>query len=141
MTTGSQVPNLVGPARQRARAITDTARGRRTGIAKRISAWVRHRQRELSDRVHAAGDAAARQHGWAIIKSTGRLGFGARSYRDPRFNNRRPQLSLREQDVAMSAVRKRQLRPARPTPTSSPDGRARAHGLEQPDGTSGETRD
>jgi len=141
MTTGSQVPNLVGPARQRARAITDTARGRRTGIAKRISAWVRHRQRELSDRVHSAGDAAVRQHGGAITKSTGRLGFGARSYLDPRFNNRRPQLSVREQDVAMSAVRQRQLRPARPTPTPSPDGRARAHGLEQADGTSGETRD
>ena len=91
MTTGCQVPNLVGPARQRARAITDTARGRRTGIAKRISAWVRHRQRELSDRVHSAGDAAARQHGWAITKSTGRLGFGARSYRDPRFGDRRRQ--------------------------------------------------
>jgi hypothetical protein len=141
MTTGSQVPNLVGAARQRARAVTDTASGRRTGIAKRISAWVRHRQRELSDRLHAAGDAAARQHGWAIIKSTGRLGFGARSYRDPRFNKPAPATSLREQDVAMSTVRKRQLRPARPTPTSSPDGRARAHGLEQPDGTSGETRD
>jgi hypothetical protein len=140
MTTGSQVPSLVGPAKQRARAITDTA-SRRPGIAIRFSVWVGHRQRELSDRIHAAGDAAARQDGWAITKSTGRLGFGMRSYRDPRFNNRRQQPSVREQEAGMSAVRKRQQRPARPTPTSSPDGRARAHGLEQADGTSGETRD
>src|SRR5215472_12793037 len=101
----------------------------------------RHRQRELSDRIHAAGDAAARQHGWAITKSSGALGFGARSYRDPRFNSRRQQRSLSEQGAAMSAVRQRQHRPARPMPASSPDGRTRADRLEQADGTSGETRD
>ncbi len=133
--------SLVPPARQRARAITETTSGRQAGIAIRIFAWVGHRQQELSDRVHAAGDAAARQYGWAITKNTGRLGFGARSYRDPRFNNRRQQLSLREQDAAMPTVRQRQQRPARPTPASSPDGTARAHGLEQADGTSGETHD
>ena len=141
MTSGSQVPNLVEPAIQRARAITDTASDLRTGISKRISTWVRRRQRELSDRIHAAGDAAARQHGWAITKSSGALGFGARSFRDPRFNSRRQQRSLSEQGAAMSAVRQRQHRPARPMPASSPDGRTRADRLEQADGTSGETRD
>jgi hypothetical protein len=57
--------------------------------------WIGRRQRELSDRVHAAGDEYARQHGWEITKSTGRFGFGARSYRDPRFDDRRWQLARR----------------------------------------------
>jgi hypothetical protein len=66
---------------------------RRRGIAARIIVWVSARQRELSDRVHAAGDAAAGQHGWTVTAATGRFGFGARSYRDPRFDARRRQLS------------------------------------------------
>lgn len=55
----------------------------RAGIAARISGWVGRRQRDLSDRVHAAGDAVARQHGWTVTATTGRFGFGARIYRDP----------------------------------------------------------
>jgi hypothetical protein len=43
--------------------------------------------RQLSDRVFAGGDAIAREKGWEITK-TGRCGFGARSYRDPRFGPR-----------------------------------------------------
>jgi hypothetical protein len=66
---------------------------RRRGIAAGIFAWVGARQRELSDRVHAAGDAAAGQHGWTVTAATGRFGFGARSYRDPRFDDRRRQFS------------------------------------------------
>jgi hypothetical protein len=66
---------------------------RRRGIAAGIFAWVGARQRELSDRVHAAGDAAAGQHGWTVTAATGQFGFGARSYRDPRFDDRRRQLS------------------------------------------------
>ncbi|MGO8882748.1 MAG: hypothetical protein ACLQI7_03405 [Streptosporangiaceae bacterium] len=45
-------------------------------------------QQRFSDRVHAGGDALAREHGWAITAATGRLGFGARVYRDPRFGPR-----------------------------------------------------
>jgi hypothetical protein len=54
----------------------------------RLLAGLRRRQRELSDRVHAAGDAAAASHGWTITKTTGVFGFGARIYRDPRFDSR-----------------------------------------------------
>jgi hypothetical protein len=85
----------------------ETATGRRAAIVTRISKWVGRRQRELSDRVHAAGDAAARQHGWTVTATTGWFGFGARSYRDPRFNNQRQQLALSEQDAAMPPVRRR----------------------------------
>lgn len=54
-----------------------------------ISSWVRRRQQELSDRIHASGDALAYRQGWQITKSTGQLGFEARSYRDPRFDGQR----------------------------------------------------
>jgi hypothetical protein len=47
--------------------------------------WLRHIQERLSDRVHAGGDAFAEQAGWATTKTTGRFGFGTRTYRDPRF--------------------------------------------------------
>jgi len=43
--------------------------------------------------MHAAGDERARRHGWEVIESTGRFGFGARTYRDPRFDDRRRQHS------------------------------------------------
>jgi hypothetical protein len=70
----------------------ETVTGRWASIVTRISTWVGRRQRELSDRVHAAGDAAARQHGWTVTSTTGRFGFGARTYRDPRSAGRRRQL-------------------------------------------------
>jgi hypothetical protein len=82
----------------------------RPGIATRISTWVGHRQRELSDRIHAAEDAAARRHGWTVTATTGRFGFGARSYQDPRFGGRQ-QLVLRGQDAGMPPVRRRSGRP------------------------------
>jgi len=50
--------------------------------------WVARLLRQLSDRVFGGGDAFARANGWEITKTTGRLGFGARSYRDPRFGPR-----------------------------------------------------
>jgi hypothetical protein len=71
------------------RLMTQTAARRRVGVLIRIPAWIRRRQRELSDRVHAAAYECARQHGWEVTKSAGRFGFGARSYRDPRFGDRR----------------------------------------------------
>ncbi len=73
--------------------MTETTTSIRAGIPARLSAWIGWRQRELSARVHAAGDARARRHGWTVTESTGRFGFGARSYRDPRFDHRRRQLS------------------------------------------------
>jgi len=63
------------------------------GIVTRISVWLRRRQGVLSDRVHAAADERACHYGWEILESTGRLGFGARTYRDPRFDGRRRELS------------------------------------------------
>jgi hypothetical protein len=74
------------------RLMAKTAARRRVGVLTRIPTWIGRRQRELSDQVHAAGDDCARQHGWEVTKSTGRFGFGARSYRDPRFDDQRWQL-------------------------------------------------
>jgi hypothetical protein len=73
--------------------VTDTTIRNRAGIAAPISAWVGHRQREVSARIHAAGDERARRHGWTVTETTGQFGFKARSYRDPRFDNRHRQLS------------------------------------------------
>jgi hypothetical protein len=67
--------------------MTDTAAGQRAaGVTGRISAWIARLQQQLSDRLHANGDALARQRGWTITTTTGRLGFGGRVYRDPRFD-------------------------------------------------------
>ena len=49
---------------------------------------IRRIQERLSDRVHGHVDAFAEQARWATTKTTGRLGFGARVYRDPRFGQR-----------------------------------------------------
>ena len=65
----------------------------RTGIAARLSGWVGRCQRNLSDRMHAAADERARRYGWQVTEGTGRFGFGTRTYRDPRFDGRRAQLS------------------------------------------------
>jgi hypothetical protein len=70
---------------------TETAPRNRAGILAQMSVWIGRRQRELSDRLHAAEDERARQRGWKITKSTGLLGFGVRTYRDPRFNDGRRQ--------------------------------------------------
>ena len=64
------------------------ARRRVGGMPGRLAARMVRLQRQLSDRVHAGGDAFARQQGWEIAGATGRLGFGARVYRDPRFGQR-----------------------------------------------------
>ena len=75
------------------RCQTDLSAGTRVGIAARILAWALHYPRALSDRLHAAEDERARQYGWEITKSTGRFGFATRTYRDPRFDDRRRQLT------------------------------------------------
>jgi hypothetical protein len=66
--------------------MNETAQLREPGARPgRLTAWVRRLQRHLSDRVHAGGDAFADGHGWTITPATGRFGFGARTYHDPRF--------------------------------------------------------
>jgi hypothetical protein len=62
--------------------VTDTTIRNRAGIAARISAWVGHRQREVSARIYAAGNERALRHGWTVTATTGQFGFEARSYRD-----------------------------------------------------------
>jgi hypothetical protein len=73
------------------RSVTMTTRRKRAGKLARMSAWIGRRQQRLSDRMHAAGDEHARLQGWEVKKSAGRFGFGARTYRDPRFDDRRRQ--------------------------------------------------
>ena len=53
-----------------------------------LAGWMSCLVRQLSDSVFAGGDAFARQNGWEITKTTGRCGFSACSYRDPRFGPR-----------------------------------------------------
>jgi hypothetical protein len=73
--------------RGRRRQIWRPSHERRSGAqAGHVSSRVLARlQQQLSDCVFCAGDAFARGNGWEITKTTGRFGFGARSYRDPRF--------------------------------------------------------
>ena len=71
--------------------MTEITTHTQAGLLTRLALWVRGRQRELSTRVHAAGDERARQYGWEVVESTGRFGFGARTYRNPRFEDRRRQ--------------------------------------------------
>jgi len=59
-----------------------------------LTAWLRHRQQQISERVHAAGDADAISRDWAVTVTTGRLGMGGRTYRDPRFDSRAAGRSL-----------------------------------------------
>jgi hypothetical protein len=71
--------------------MTRTTIRARTGIAARISAWVRRCQHDLSARTHAAADDCARRYAWTVTETTRRSGFRARSYRDLRFDDRRRQ--------------------------------------------------
>ena len=75
------------------RPTTGATTRKRSSVRVRISAWIGRGQLGLSDRAHAAADDRARQHGWQITKSTGRFGFGARSYHDPRFRPPAPALA------------------------------------------------
>jgi hypothetical protein len=69
--------------------MTQTATRRHaSSVPRRLTGWIARLQRQLSDRIFADGDAFARVRGWEITKTAGRLGFGARSYRDPRFSQR-----------------------------------------------------
>jgi len=50
----------------------------------RLLAWLKASFDQPRQRLFAATDATARQHGWQIISLSGGLG---RRYRDPRFDN------------------------------------------------------
>jgi hypothetical protein len=76
------------------RPVTGATARRRYRVPARISAWIGRRQQGLSDLAHVAADDRARRHGWEITKSTGRFGFGARRYHDPRFRRPASALSL-----------------------------------------------
>jgi hypothetical protein len=60
---------------------------RRANTSTLAADWIRQRQQERSDAVPATRDERARRHSWEITKVTGRFGFGARSYRGPRFSD------------------------------------------------------
>jgi hypothetical protein len=88
--------------------MTETATCRHVGsVARSLARWIARLHRQLSDCVFADGDAFAREHEWQITKTTGRFGFGARSYRDPRFGQRpaappsdsEPSASLRQAEA------------------------------------------
>ncbi|MHB1596829.1 MAG: hypothetical protein ACYCO9_10160 [Streptosporangiaceae bacterium] len=57
---------------------------RQLGLAVAISSAAER----LSIRVHAAGDARARDLGWEITRTAARAGLAGRTYRDPRFATR-----------------------------------------------------
>jgi hypothetical protein len=88
----------------------------------RISTWIGRRQQDLSDRAHSAADDQARQHGWEITTSTGRFGFGARSYHDPRFRRPAPALSpVRSTEPAPSSAPGHGAPSTRPTQNLGPE--------------------
>jgi hypothetical protein len=69
--------------------MTQTATRRQAGsVPRRLARWIARLQQQLSDSGFTDGDAFASEHGWQITKTTARFGFGARSYRDPRFGQR-----------------------------------------------------
>jgi hypothetical protein len=67
--------------------MTHTAPRRRPDSVHRAR-WLARLRQQLSERIFADGDAFARENLWEITKTTGRWGFGTRTYRDPRFEQR-----------------------------------------------------
>ena len=57
-------------------------------LLSRLAAWTARSLERLFDGIHTGGDAIARENGWEIARATGRFGFGARIYHDPRFAHR-----------------------------------------------------
>jgi hypothetical protein len=54
--------------------VTETATRRYPGsVPRRLAGWIARLQRHLSDCLFAGGDGFAREHGWQITKTTGRL--------------------------------------------------------------------
>jgi hypothetical protein len=65
-------------------SITTTTTAPATGRS--LAGWLASNQAALSTHVHAAGDARTAQAGLTVAASTGRFGFGARTYRHPGFD-------------------------------------------------------
>jgi hypothetical protein len=63
-------------------------RRRNRGLLRCLATRIGQFQQRLSDRIFAGADVLAHEHGWTITKTTGRFGFGARTYRDLRFDQR-----------------------------------------------------
>jgi hypothetical protein len=82
-------------------------RRRAGGQYSRLAARVARLQRQWSDHGHADGDAFARKHVWAISATSGRLGFCARVYPDPRFGQR---VAATRRDEPQSNLRSRRTR-------------------------------
>ena len=72
--------------------MAEIATRRRAGA---IGARIERLRRRLCDRMFAAGDAFAHEHRWTVATAPGRFGFGARIYRNPRFDQRKAQDRLR----------------------------------------------
>ena len=85
--TATALPGVAArsPGRERHTTPAPAAAPRRP---RALAAWVLRFHRHLPDRLHAGGDAIARQHGWTITPTAGRFGFAGRTYRDPRFAHR-----------------------------------------------------
>lgn len=64
-----------------------TAAPTTTPAARRgLAAWLGRKQEALSTRAHAAGDSRMARQGLTVTTSTGRFGFGARTYHHPGFD-------------------------------------------------------
>jgi len=68
-------------------------------------------QHAWSNRIHAAGDAAASSHGWTVTVTSTRSGLSGRVYRDPRFGTR---------DLAESSADQRRAGPHVPIGCDAP---------------------
>jgi len=81
-----------------------------TAIAPRsLAAWLGRKQEALSTCVHAAGDSRMARRGLTVTSSTGRFGFGARTYRHPGFDR------LQSADRTTAASRRPPTAPSAPT--------------------------
>ena len=84
--TQAREPEVFAAAGDGGRTVTATS----NTFVTRLPALIALHQWRLSDRLNASGDAVARQYGWDITVTTGRLGFSARVYRDPPVHHPRP---------------------------------------------------
>ena len=72
----------------------------------RLTAWIERRQRDYSDELHQASDALADAQDWTITRTTDVFGCGARTYRDPRFDQLKAQrAAAAEQESSGAAVK------------------------------------
>jgi hypothetical protein len=80
-----------------------------TIAARSLAAWLGRKQEALSTCVHAAGDSRMARRDLTVTSSTGRFGFGARTYRHPGFDR------LQSADRTTAAGRRPPTAPSAPT--------------------------